>query len=150
MQNQPPYNDPNNPQNPNPYNQQYNQNQPPPYGGGQNQPPYGGQMQNNPYGGGQVDVPNATVILVLGIVSIVICGLGPILGTIALVMYSGAKKIYEQNPGAYTQSSFNNLNAGRICGIIGLILGSLIWLYYIVVLVIFGTMMGSVSTWDRY
>lgn len=132
MSNQPPYNDPNNPYNQgqnNPYNQGYNQqyNQqggwqnPPPYGGGQGQPPFGGQA----------DLPNATAVLVLGICAIVLCGLGPILGTIALVMYSGAKKAYDQNPSAYTDSSFRNLNAGRTCGIIGLIIGALVWIFYI-------------------
>lgn len=38
------------------------------------------------------DVPNATAVLVLGICSIVICALGPILGTIALVL-SGNEKM---------------------------------------------------------
>lgn len=47
---------------------------------------------------GQQDVPNATAALVLGICSIVICGLGPILGTIGLIMSGSGKKAYEANP----------------------------------------------------
>ncbi|PHX82069.1 MAG: hypothetical protein CK539_06575 [Flavobacteriales bacterium] len=91
--------------------------------------------------GMQQDVPNATLVLVLGICSLVICGFGPILGTIGLVMSGSGKKAYELNPSMYKESSFKNLNAGRICSIIGLCLGVFIWIYYIVVLVFIGTAM---------
>lgn len=87
-----------------------------------------------------MDVPNATVALVLGICSIVICGLGPILGTIGLVMSNSGKRAYESNPGMYKEASYKNLNAGRICSIIGLCLGSLVWLYYIFLFAFIGTM----------
>ena len=91
--------------------------------------------------GMQQDVPNATLVLVLGICALVICGFGPILGTIGLVMSGSGKKAYELNPSMYKESSFKNLNAGRICSIIGLCLGFLIWIYYIVLLVFIGTAM---------
>lgn len=130
----PPPGGPQNPYGNNPYgNNPYGQN---PYGQAPPpQPPYG----QNPYGqnplGMQRDVPNATGILVLGIVSIVGCfcwgivGLG--CGIAALIMASKALTDYNQNPAAYTQSSFKNVNAGKICAIIGTILSGLALLSFI-------------------
>lgn len=91
-------------------------------------------QQQGPYGG-QQPLPNATAILVLGICSLVICSLGPILGTIALVLAKGAKKQLEANPQAYTESSVKNMNAGRICGIIGLCIGILVWVIWAIYLI---------------
>jgi len=92
-----------------------------------------GQTQNS---GIKQDVPNATAALVLGICSLVFCGLGPILGTIAIVLSGTGKKAYEANPSIYKEASFKNLKAGRTCGIIGLTIGSLIWLFYITIFVV--------------
>lgn len=73
----------------------------------------------------QHELPNATAVLVLGIVSIVGCFCyvlpGLICGIIALVLAKKDLKLYDSNPGVYTQSSYNNLKAGRVCAIIGLI-----------------------------
>ena len=80
--------------------------------------------------GNQQDVPNAMAALILGICSLVFCGLGPILGTIAIVLSGKGKKAYEANPTMYKESSFKNLKAGRVCGIIGLIVGGLVWILY--------------------
>jgi hypothetical protein len=95
----------------------------------QTQQGYGMQVQQ--------PLPNSTAVLVLGIVSIIGCFcygiVGTVCGIIALVLASKSKKLYEANPEAYTVSSFKNMNAGRICAIIGLIL-SIIYL----ALVIFG------------
>ncbi len=132
-----------------------NQNPPfppnPPQGNPYQQNPY---QQNQPMGGNpmgmQQDVPNATLVLVMGICAIVICGLGPILGTIGLVMSGNGKKLYEANPSMYKESSFKNLNAGRICSIIGLCLGVLVWIYYIVVLVFVGTALNEASHYSHY
>lgn len=112
-----------------------NQNPPfpptPPQGNPYQQNPY----QQNPMGGNpmgmQQDVPNATAVLVLGICAIVICGLGPILGTIGLVMSGTGKRLVDANTGIYKESSIKNLNAGRICSIIGICVGVLVWIYYI-------------------
>jgi len=118
------------------------ENQNPPF-----PPPPGNPYQQNPMGnnpmGMQQDVPNATLVLVMGICAIVICGLGPILGTIGLVMSGAGKRAYEANPSMYKESSYKNLNAGRICSIIGLCLGVLVWIYYIVMLVFIGTALNS-------
>jgi len=75
-------------------------------------------------------LPNSTAVLVLGIVSIVavFCTygiLGIALGIIGLVLAGSPMKMYEQNPEKYTEASYKNLKAGRICSIIGLSLGGL-------------------------
>lgn len=72
----------------------------------------------------QIALPNATAVLVLGIVAIVACccyGGGAILSIIALVLASKDMKSYRANPHMFTQSSYKNLSAGRICAIIGLV-----------------------------
>ncbi len=91
------------------------------------------QLQQQP----QQPLPNATGVLVLGILSIVFClcyGLGLILGIIALVLAVKSKKLYASAPELYTQASFKNLNAGRICSIIGVIL-SVIYIAYIIFII---------------
>jgi hypothetical protein len=52
-------------------------------------------------------------ILVLGILSLVVCGL---LGPVAWVMGNNAIAEIDQNPGAYTNRGA--VQAGRICGIV--------------------------------
>ena len=74
----------------------------------------------------KIDLPNATVVLVLGIISIVGCccssGLiGVICGIIALVMANSATNLYVANPERYTENSYKNMNAGKICAWIGII-----------------------------
>jgi M penetrans paralogue family 26 len=81
-------------------------------------------------------LPNATAVLVLGILSIITCCcygvLGIILGTIALYLFSSDRKLYNSNPSAYT--NYQNLNIGRILAIIGLVL-SVLMLVFIVWLI---------------
>jgi hypothetical protein len=72
--------------------------------------------------------PQGTTILVLGILSIVICG---ILGPIAWVMGNNAVAEIDRNPAAYSNRS--TVNAGRICGIIGTVLLVLSILFWILV-----------------
>ena len=93
----------------------------------QNQGEQINQQFNNQFG--QVPIPNATGVLVLGILSIVLCicyGIvGIILGIIALVLSGKGNALYKENPSKYTLSSYNNLKAGKICAIIGTILSVL-------------------------
>lgn len=76
------------------------------------------QMQN------QQDLPNATLILILGIVSIVGCCcyaiVGLIVSIITIVLANQSMKLYKANPGLYRQGSYNNVNVGRICAWVGL------------------------------
>ncbi|RZL66988.1 MAG: DUF4190 domain-containing protein [Pedobacter sp.] len=91
---------------------------------------------------GYQNLPNATIVLVLGILSIAFCCCYGILGLIpaiiALVLSKKDKALYELNPSMYTESSFKNLKAGRICAIVGLVLNIISLLYYIAIIVIFG------------
>jgi M penetrans paralogue family 26 len=100
--------------------------------------------------GMQPALPNATAALVLGIISIPTCfcaGLiGLTAGIIAIVLGSKAIKLYRSNPSAYTISSYNNANAGKICGIIGTVLSALYLLYVAIYLLFVGTLMTSVFT----
>lgn len=97
----------------------------------------------------QVQLPNSTAVLVLGIVSIVACfcyGLpGLILGIIALVLASKAKQLYNQNPHMYLESSFKNVQTGRICAIIGLVLAVLSIIFMIIYFLILGFAMSDMN-----
>lgn len=100
------------------------------------------------------DLPNATAVLVLGIVSIVGCmcyGLiGAICGIIALVLNSKDKKLLLANPEGYTESSVKNLNAGRICAIIGLSLSALYLVFMIIWIIIYGAAVFSSMPWQQF
>lgn len=87
----------------------------PPYGG---QPPYGnpgGPYGANPYGGVPAGGPHprGTLVLVLGILSIVCCGF--LAGVPAIIM--GKKGLDESKTANYSNAGL--LRAGFICGIVG-------------------------------
>lgn len=88
----------------------------------------------------QQKLPNATIVLILGIVSIVGCccyGLpGLICGIIGVVLYNKDKVLYQQKPQLY--SNFSNLNTGRILCIIGIIFSILFLLYIVFIISIVG------------
>ncbi len=95
-----------------------------------------GITENNNLGqASQKTIPNATGILVLGIISIVGCILygvpGLICGIIALAMMKKVKAIYESDKPAY-EVSYKNARAGYICAIIGTSLSAL---YFIAALI---------------
>lgn len=108
------------------------------------------QIFNNP---GRPELPNATAILVLGIISIVGCfcygTVGLICGIIAMVLASKAKKLVDMNPDMYTEGSVKNMKTGRTCALIGLILSALCLLFFIAYLVFFGTVMMSSAGWQE-
>lgn len=96
--------------------------------------------------GSQQSLPYATASLVLGILSIVFCFtygiLGLILGIIGLVLASKDRSIYRSNPEGYSYDSYKNSNAGRTCAIIGVILSSLFFLFFIGI-ILFGLAMAT-------
>lgn len=111
------------------------------------------QNENNPqnyqhqnFNGGNENfvttpVPNATAVLILGIVSIIgaCCFygvIGLICGIIALVLAKKGTALYRQNPNAYT--NYSNLNTGRILAIIGIILSIIIMAFMIFFISLFG------------
>jgi len=82
------------------------------------------------------NLPNSTVSLVLGIFSIVTCLcygiIGLPLGIVAFILGNKALKVYSENPEEYKGSG--NASAGKILGIVGIIL-NLIFLLLIVWLI---------------
>jgi cobalamin synthase len=103
-------------------------------------------------GTGNQPVPNATAVLVLGILSIVFCWcygiIGAALSIIALVLASNAQKAYNANPSAYSPGSYGNLKGGRVCAIIGLILSCLYLLLIIIYIAVVGSLI-SAMPWDE-
>ncbi len=90
----------------------------------------------------QQPLPNATAVLILGILSIVTCCcygvIGIILSIIALVLSKKDRMLYASNMSFYTEGSFKNLNAGRVCAIIGLILNILLIVFMGVLIAVLG------------
>ena len=76
-------------------------------------------------------LPNATLILIFGILSIVTCCcygiIGLPLGIIAIVMANKATALYAANPELYT--GFQNVKSGKILAIIGVILNGIYLIY---------------------
>jgi hypothetical protein len=64
---------------------------------------------------------------------------GIVLGIIALVLSNKDLKLFNANPELYT--GIQNLRAGRICGIIGLSVGSLFFLIVIAYLIFIGSIL---------
>ncbi|MFC3560675.1 CCC motif membrane protein [Pedobacter jamesrossensis] len=103
-------------------------------------PPFQQAPGFNQFGGPQ-NLPNSTVALILGIISIPACccyGLGLIFGIIAWVLSAADIKKYNLNPANYSISSYKNTKAGKICGIIGAILSLLYLICIIGVIAMFG------------
>ena len=122
---------------------------------GTQNPQNGNQQFQQPFGQpfGQQQLPNATAVLVLGIISIVGCFcygiIGLVLGIIAIVLSSKADRIYLANRTLYTEASYKNMKAGRICAIIGTCLSAL----YFVIIVIYIAFVGAVLTgmpWEMF
>jgi magnesium-transporting ATPase (P-type) len=87
----------------------------------------------------QQNLPNSTTVLVLGILSIVFSSwyfsiAGIILGIIALVLAQKDLLLFHAEKSRYTLSSYNNLKAGRICAIIGLVVAIIFFIIFILIL----------------
>lgn len=93
------------------------------------------QTNNNAYTKQIIKLPNSGAILTLGILSIVTlccCGptIGPILAIIAIALSVGVNRELKSKPGYYSSTSIGNFKAGKICAIIGLSIGLIIFLIY--------------------
>ncbi len=88
----------------------------------------------------QEPLQNSTLILVLGILSILTCCcygvVGLILGIVTIILAKKATEIYAANPEMYT--GFQNVKIGRILAIIGLILSILYILLMVWLVMTFG------------
>jgi hypothetical protein len=92
------------------------------------------------HGQHQVNLPNASTVLLMGILSIVFSFwyfslVGIIFGFIALVKASGDLKLYAQNPTMYSLSSYNNIKAGRVCAIIGIVVAAIFILFFFLIII---------------
>ena len=98
----------------------------------------------SPNGNQQAPLPNATASLVLGIISILggFCYgvVGIICGIIGLVLANKDRKLYQENPDTYSASSYSTSNSGRICSIIGLVIGALVVIVVIFYIIFFGAL----------
>lgn len=85
-------------------------------------------------------IPNGTLILVMGILSIVGCCCygfpGLIFGIVAVILAGKATEIYKTAPEDY--AGFGNVKAGKIMGIIGIVLSILMVLFYVWLITAFG------------
>ncbi|AUS06173.1 CCC motif membrane protein [Pseudotamlana carrageenivorans] len=88
----------------------------------------------------QQKLPNSTLILVFGILSIPFCccyGIISItLGIVAIVLASKASKLYAENPELYT--GYQNVKVGKILAIIGIVLGVLYIAFIVTLISMFG------------
>ncbi len=95
--------------------------------------------------------PNATAILILGILSIVLSCLGGgivglVLGIICLILTAQSKRLIRASGESYDESSIKNVEAGRICGIIGVCLGGLLMVFWILYLLFFVSLFTAAVT----
>jgi hypothetical protein len=90
----------------------------------------------------QIPLPNASTVLTLGIVSIVLCWchgiVGLVLAIVALVLASKDMALYNANPTKYTPASYSNVKTGRNVAIIGLVLAGAFMFFLIIALMILG------------
>ncbi|ETN96111.1 hypothetical protein SAMN04487906_0525 [Zhouia amylolytica] len=82
----------------------------------------------------QTKLPNATIVLVLGILSFIGCCCtngfaGLVLGGIGLFLAKKDEKLYRENPENY--SNYGQLKTGRVLSIIGIVLSVLAIAFYI-------------------
>ena len=109
-----------------------------PYAVNPYQPAYGAY---SPYGAVAVNHPQATLAMVLGIISIVLassCGIGGFLGIAGIVQGRKVRNEIDARPGTYTGRSM--ASAGIITGTIGVVLGSLV-----IVFLVFAGILGAYS-----
>lgn len=85
-------------------------------------------------------LPNSTLILVFGILSILTCCcygiIGLIFGIIALIMAKKAKQIYLAEPELY--KGYNNVKSGKILAIIGIVLSAIYLIGTIIAFAFYG------------
>ena len=78
-------------------------------------------------------LPNATAVLILGILSILTCCcwgiIGLALGIITLVLAKKDTALYLENPELY--EGYSNINTGKILAIIGIVLSSIYLIFTI-------------------
>lgn len=97
-------------------------------------PPYQAPQYNQQYNAGGAygpggEHPQGTMILILGILSLVCCGL--FTGIPAIIMGRKALREIDAAPGRFSNRGI--VNGGYICGIIGTVLSALGVIFYVIV-----------------
>jgi predicted PurR-regulated permease PerM len=94
-------------------------------------------------------LPNTTIVLLLGLFSIITCWVmgivGLIFGIVALVIAKGDLRLYRENPDSYT--NFANLAIGRVLAVIGIILSSIYLAFIIFIYTVIG--IENVDEWQK-
>ncbi|MBP8066399.1 MAG: DUF4190 domain-containing protein [Flavobacterium sp.] len=77
-------------------------------------------------------LPNASAVMILGVLSIITCCcygiLSILLGGVGIYLANKDTAVYNQNPNAYT--NFKNIKTGKVLCIIGIVLGVLAIAYF--------------------
>lgn len=98
------------------------------------------------------NLPNSMLILVLGILSIVTCccyGIpGLIIGVIAFILARNADKMYREDPDLY--EGYNNVKAGKVMALIGIILSLLFIIAIIITFSVYGGAEGVQEALEQY
>ena len=99
----------------------------------------------------RVTLPNASAVLTLGILSIVLCWchgiIGIIMAIIALVLANRDLALYNADPDRYTAGSYSNIKTGRTVAIIGLILAAF-FLFLLLISFLFLGMNFALFPWE--
>lgn len=86
--------------------------------------------------GGQPSLILGIIGLVLSLLTCGYCGfIGFILSIIAFVKGKNAVVEYESNPGAYAEQGYKNAKTGKVLGLIGIIIGVLAIIGFIIIMV---------------
>ena len=97
------------------------------------------------------NLPNASSVLTLGILSIVLCWchgiIGIIMAIIALILANRDLNLYYSNPDKYTVNSFNNIKTGRTVAIVGLVLAGT-FLFILTISFLFLGLNFALVPWD--
>ena len=95
----------------------------------------------------QLNLPNSNTVLVLGILSLVFCWwhifsiAGIALSIATLILARKELFLFYTQPNKFTLSSLNNVKAGRVCAIIGLIISVLVFVAALLMIIGFFTLM---------
>jgi hypothetical protein len=106
--------------------------------------PSGGNIYHSPL---QMNLPNSNTILVLGILSLVFCWwhifsiAGVVLSIVTLSLARKELSLFYSQPNNFTVSSLNNVKAGRVCAIIGLIISILVFVAALLMIIGFFTLL---------
>ena len=85
-------------------------------------------------------LPNASAVLILGILSILTCCcwgiIGLVLGIVALVLAKKDTALYMENPELY--QGYSNINTGKVLAIIGIVLSAIYFMANIYMYAVLG------------